>query len=85
VGETKRAFWVRYKEHLADIRHSRDSPVARHFNLPNHHSNHVKPQIIEFLTGDPENDESTIKRRERELHWIHQLRTFNPSGINKLY
>ena len=36
IGETKRKFIVRFKEHLADIRHNRDTPVAKHYNLNSH-------------------------------------------------
>jgi hypothetical protein len=85
VGETKRTFGIRYKEHLADIRHGRDTPVARHFILPNHHLSDVVPRIIEFLTADPEVADNTSIRRDREHYWIHQLKTHNPMGINKFF
>ena len=36
VGETKRNFFTRFKEHLPDIWHNRDTAVTKHFNLNSH-------------------------------------------------
>ena len=36
VGQTKRQFKIRISEHLADIRHKRDTTVALHFNKELH-------------------------------------------------
>ena len=47
VGETKRAFVVRMKEHLADIRLKRDKPVANHIDSHSQSTKSVIPQIIE--------------------------------------
>ena len=84
VGETKRSFRTRIKKHLADVRHVRDTPVARHFNLPDHSHQHLKAEVIEVLTGDPDLEESTAERRRREYYWIHQLKTLPPFGMNSM-
>ena len=82
IGETKRLFETRFKEHLADIRHNRDTPVAQHFNCEGHSAAHVLPTIVEVINKDPSLEETTLFRRERERFWIYQLRSLTPLGIN---
>ena len=84
VGETKRPFVVRLKEHLADIRLKRDKPLAIHMNSHNSNSIKVIPQIIEVINRDPELPETTNLRKKREIFWIYRLRTLIPHGLNKL-
>ena len=83
VGQTKCQFKIQICEHLADIRHKRDSPVSLHFNKELHSVNSVKCEIIEALKGNPESDSSKSLRDRREQFWIHQLQTKYPNGINK--
>jgi hypothetical protein len=83
VGQTKRQFKIRIGEHLADIKHKRDSPVSLHFNKDLHTVNSVKCEIIEALKRDPESEASKSLRDRREQFWIHQLQTKYPNGINK--
>ena len=83
VGQTKRQFRIRIGEHLADIRHKRDSPVALHFNKDTHTVSALRCEIIESLKGNPEEDTSKALRDRREQFWIHQLQTKHPNGINK--
>jgi hypothetical protein len=83
VGETKRPFRVRLKEHLADVKYNRDQPVARHFNKTGHSSGNLIAQIIEIVPSDPDTTASTKRRRDREHHWIYQLHTLEPLGINQ--
>ena len=82
VGETKRSLLERIKEHQADIRHNRDSPVARHFNSEEHSLDNFSYEILEIGTRDPDSEDTTTHRREREMYWIHQLRTLFPRGMN---
>ena len=47
VGEPGRSFETRVKEHIADVRLQRDTPVARHFDSDNGHSiQDLRAQII---------------------------------------
>jgi len=80
VGETKRESICRIKEHRADIRHNRNTPVAKHFNLKNHSIHDFSVQVIEHINKDPE--ASTSLRRGREHHWIFNLQTVQPLGLN---
>ncbi len=82
VGETKRTLNVRLKEHLADIKYARDTPVAYHFNSTGHNLHHVGIQVIDLLSGDVNKFTTTTLRREKETYWIYQLRTLKPLGIN---
>ena len=84
VGETKRNFLTRFKEHLADIRHNRDTPVAKHFNLNSHKTAATPaqpiPTILSRIAGHP--DRTTDVRKNKEKMWIHTLRSTAPHGIN---
>ena len=82
VGETKREIKVRMAEHQRDTRNKRDTPMANHFNFTNHSIRNMRFQIIEILLSDPESEQSTVTRKTRELHWIYQLHTLRPVGIN---
>jgi hypothetical protein len=82
VGETKRSFIVRLKEHMRDVVKKIDSPVAKHFNLPGHSVDNIVPNIIEYFKLDPTTTQATRIRKDREKHWIHCLRTMEPQGIN---
>ena len=82
VGENKSEIKVRMIEHQRDFRNKRDTPVANYFNLPNHSTEHMRFQVIEILPTDPENQKVTVTLRNREFHWIYQLHTLHPVGIN---
>ena len=84
VGETKRGFVVRLKEHLADIRLKRDKPVANHIKSHDCPLTTIKFCIIEVLPHDPILPETTILRKKREIFWIYRLRTLIPHGLNSL-
>ena len=82
VGQTKRELKVRIAEHLYDIRRKNDTPVAHHFNQANHSSDNLRCEILEALKGNPETIEEETIRKTREIHWIHQLQTKHPNGMN---
>ena len=79
VGQTKRELKVRIGEHLYNIKKHHDTPVAQHFNHTNHSADNLRCEIIEALKTDPEDSDS---RLSRETHWIHQLQTLHPNGMN---
>ncbi len=82
VGETKRSFRTRFKEHLADTKHQRETPVAIHFNKEGHSLRDILPKILEKIPSEPDTEHSRKSRRTRESYWIHSLRCLNPLGIN---
>lgn len=84
VGETKRTLRVRLTEHYADIRHDRDSPVARHFNQKGHSHRDISPKILEIILKDPESEPARTIRKKTEMSWIYKLQSLSPNGINIL-
>ena len=81
VGETKRQFRIRYKEHLADIKHNRDTPVAKHFNLQSHNPKiFPQPRILSAFKGS--SNRAQLVRKNKEKQWIHLLQTTIPRGLN---
>ena len=77
VGQTSQTLRQRFTNHRFDIRNDRDTPVARHFNLPQHSLDDVNIIAINCLpTAD------NISILNKETHWIHTLKTSEPQGIN---
>ena len=79
VGQTKRELKIRVGEHLYNIKKHHDTPVAVHFNSTNHSAENLRCEILEAIKGDPED---STQRLSRETHWIHQLQTLHPNGMN---
>ena len=82
VGETKRTFRTRLKEHLADTKHQRDTPVANHFNQKDHSARHIAAKVLEVIPKDPTSSHGTSTRKKHEKSWILKLQSLTPSGIN---
>lgn len=83
VGKTKRQLRRRIGEHLRDIRHGRDTPLARHVN----EMHGGDPRCIKFLVIEvirPTERRGDIDRTilQKEVEWIHRLRTMEPHGLN---
>ena len=76
VGETKTKLCLRFANHVSSVKTKKLYPVAIHFNNPNHSINDVEIIVIEACTS---ND---THRKVRESHWIHQLKTLQPYGLN---
>ena len=86
VGETYRILGKRIKEHLYDIRRNKLTPVADHFNSPEHSANDVRVEVISYvyLHVPPKSKEGTDIRRTVERKWIHKLKTSQYPGLNIL-
>lgn len=82
VGETKRTLRTRIKEHLVDIKHQRDTPVASHFNQRKHKLSHVTTKVLEIFPFETNSDTGTDIRKRNEKSWIYRLRCLHPHGIN---
>ena len=63
--------------HRHTINNDRDTPIARHFNQPDHSLHHLHVIGIDAL---PKTD--THGRMNKETFWIHTLKTLEPLGIN---
>ena len=76
IGETGHTLDTRFKEHLVDIKHHRDKPVANHFNQAGHsiHNDRVKGPWLLF-TGNASD------RKDMEFHLIDKFGSRKPSGM----
>ena len=57
IGEIGRTLGDRFSEHLRDVeRNDKDAskPVAQHFNLPNHSSQHMTICVLSLYQGNTE-------------------------------
>ena len=81
VGETKRTFHERIREHFRNIRKGLPKePLGRHFNDADHRNDpsQITAYILAFIT-DPPNSKDALKMRLKfEFSWIHWLRTSLP-------
>ena len=76
VGETSQKLRERLNGHRSDVRHKEPTPVGKRFNLPHHSFDDVRLTVIEKTNGETE-------RHQREYHWISQLMTDAPLGLNE--
>lgn len=84
VGKTLREFRRHIGEHLGDVRHNRDTPVARH--VWTEHGG--DPKCLQFqgiYLVLPSQRHGNLDRTllQKESHWIFQLKTVAPKGMNK--
>ena len=83
VGQTGRALMDRMREHFYYItRKDTTQPLGRHFALPNHDTQELSIQILEHIHIPPSLNKTLKLRLARETHWIHQLCTTEPFGLN---
>ncbi|OCT90035.1 hypothetical protein XELAEV_18018650mg, partial [Xenopus laevis] len=84
VGKTKREFRRRILEHIGDVRHRRNTSVARHIN--EFHNGSL--EMLRFTAVDriePTMRIGDIDRKllQREAQWIYWLNTKVPNGLNE--
>ena len=77
VGQTEQTLRQRMNGHRHCILNDRDTPVSRHFNLPDHSFIHLQVIGIDHVPGT-----DTHGRMNKETFWIHALGTLEPNGIN---
>ena len=85
IGETKRNFFIRYKEHVSGIKYNRNYPITAHYKLNHPHHNVdtiLVPRILEVISRNPDLRETDEHRKKRELHWIYKFRSLTPKGLN---
>ena len=95
VGQTKLSIMEKFQKHLLDIKHSSNwakvpasakakgpTNVGLHFSKPNHTAGNVSIQIAELIRATPDSDLAQRLRDDREKHWMYQLKTIIPFGIN---
>ena len=81
IGETGRRLGDRFRKHLRDVeRNDKDAskPVARHFNLPNHSSQHMTMTF-------PYTRVTRKAGKNLEQNFIFQIGTLNRHGIKERF
>lgn len=78
VGQTSRELGTRTIEHISAIRRHTDTPVAKHFNLPDHQLGHFRITGIDEMATSDDN----TARQIREMYWMTTLQTIHPNGLN---
>jgi len=81
VGQTGRTLADRIRDHLSNIRTKKSTPIALHFNLPNHSITDFAITAIEKI---PEGINALNFRLLKECTWQNLLQTYYPLGINNL-
>ena len=90
VGQTKRRFDQRFKEHTKDL--TKDNldeakqPVAKHLTQPDHTGNidQITCHILDFIKFPAHSDRAALERNEKERIWIARLETVRPHGLNTM-
>jgi len=85
IGETGNTLRTRLNQHRSDILHNNDTPVATHFNLPNHGIVDLRITILQSgpFTDTPILEE--IHRRHAENKWMNQFRSPYRLNIKDIY
>ncbi|OCT89092.1 hypothetical protein XELAEV_18017710mg [Xenopus laevis] len=84
VGKTKREFRRRILEHVGDVKHRRNTSVARHIN----EIYNGKIEMLKFTAVDHINPTMRVgdigrKLLQLEAQWIYWLNTKVPYGLNE--
>lgn len=74
VGQTSQTIQRRFCDHLSTIKTKKDLTLSKHFNLADHSVHDISLMVIE--RADPKD----LLKRER--HWITELNTLEPNGLN---
>ena len=83
VGQTKNRIMDRFNGHLSDIRHGKDTTLARH--MATHGVTNNPPiciSILEFINASPDSDTAQKLRNKWEKMWMARLNTYIPQGLN---
>ena len=79
IGETGNSLRDRFNQHKSDIAHYKNTPVANHFNLPQHSLLDLTLAPLEQIQHS-ENEDNT--RKIREQNWIEKTNSLQPFGLN---
>ena len=77
VGQTKRTLRERLNNHRSDIKLQKNTPIAKHFNLPQHNLQHLSIIPIQNIENCSDNE-----RLDIEKQYMKTLNTIHPVGIN---
>ena len=83
VGQTYRQLRDRLREHFYYIgKGDMNQPLGRHFAQQDHNGLDLTVQILCHIPTPPQLKKTETYRLQQEHHWIHQLVTMEPFGLN---
>ena len=84
VEQTKSRIIDRFQGYFNDI--SSGTTVARHFNTytpsDSDKFSNIEITVLDFIKANPHSLTAGKQRNSKEKHWIHQLHTVVPRGLN---
>lgn len=84
VGKTKREWRRRILEHIGDIAHKRDTPLAKHMELIHGgSSDSLYFQPLELIRPTQRGGDIDRRLLQKEVRWMYTLQSVAPSGINE--
>ena len=86
VEQTKNHIIDRFQGHFNDISSGRDTTVASHFNTctpsDSDKLSNIETTVLDFIKANPHSLTAGKQSDSKEKHWIHQLHTVVPRGLN---
>ncbi|XP_073422111.1 uncharacterized protein [Dendrobates tinctorius] len=84
IGKTRREFRRRVGEHLGDIRHKRETPLAKHMWMyHNGDLGDIKFCAVEVVHVNPRGGNVDKVMLRRECEWIFRMESLEPRGLNE--
>ncbi|OCT65911.1 hypothetical protein XELAEV_18042164mg [Xenopus laevis] len=84
VGKTIREFQQRIMEHVGDVRHKRNTPIANHINACHNGNTSVMHFIgVEKVSSTTRIGDLNKKQLQKEAEWIYFMGTKSPYGLNE--
>lgn len=85
VGKTIREFRRRILEHIGDIEHARDTPVALHMRRVHPDSPFsIRFCVIESIRSNGRKGDIDKLLQQKESTWIYRLKSLSPRGLNDI-
>ncbi|OCT74377.1 hypothetical protein XELAEV_18033352mg [Xenopus laevis] len=86
IGETTQMVKSRISQHKSSINlGNMRLPVSKHFLEAGHGADQLKYMVLEGIPPLKFGGNRELKLKQREVWWIHRLKTLAPSGLNRDY
>ncbi len=83
VGQTLNRIMDRVNSHLGDIRHRRETPVARHIQKCSTNTEYpISIKILQLISAAPRSKKAQELRDKWETTWMARLNSYVPNGLN---
>ncbi len=83
VGQTLNRIMDRVNSHLNDIKHQRETPLARHMRTHGTTNNYpITIKILHLISAEPRSKKGQELRDKWETTWMARLNSYVPNGLN---